>query len=321
MPFASAAPPKRAPGCSHLPRARVRPDRRAARAASPWRPANSCLLCSSARAARGTATKEARSAPDSSRRRRQQARSRSSWWQYVAPCLRHRSIGVPEMTAKFYRLAVVEPFAAQDHAPATGHFVVVGDSLENFGVGINPEHAFDGRLRTELFERRTLKVDHQADAFVGIAPIPVSPPRLHDPRLRRPRLGIFLPQQAVFEFVGLLKSGCGIGYPIRDDVVVGFIGRWDLHQFDAPGAPPPLGLYPRARPPIVTRFEVFIVRKIAIALHQPEANRIGERERGDQQALGIRQWPPWPFARARVDLKPIRIVHLGAEVISDGALV
>ena len=51
------------------------------------------------------------------------------------------------------------------------------------------------------------------------------------------------------------------GHPVGDDVVVGLVGRRDLHQLDAAGAPVADRLDPGARPPLVARLEVLVVRE------------------------------------------------------------
>ena len=67
--------------------------------------------------------------------------------------------------------------------------------------------------------------------------------------------------------------------------------------------------------------EILVVVEVAVALHQAEAARVGQREAGHQQAPGVDQRAPEPFAGAREDRQPVGIVHLGTVVLARRTLV
>jgi hypothetical protein len=63
------------------------------------------------------------------------------------------------------------------------------------------------------------------------------------------------------------------------------------------------------------------VGELAVALHQPETERIARREGGHQQPLRIDQRPPDPFAGAGLDREAIGIVHLRPIIFDRRTLV
>ena len=78
----------------------------------------------------------------------------------------------------------------------------------------------------------------------------------------------------------------------------------------------PIGSTQTLGPALEQRLRVFVVRGLAIALHQPEAVRIGRAERGDEQPARIDERTPDPFAGAGVDRQAVRIVDLGPVVVA-----
>ena len=90
------------------------------------------------------------------------------------------------------------------------------------------------------------------------------------------------------------------GHPVGDDVVVGLVDGVELHQLDAARAPVAHRRDPGARAQLVARLVVLVARVRAVALHQAEALERRHRERGRQDALGVAQRAPQPFAGARL---------------------
>ena len=58
-----------------------------------------------------------------------------------------------------------------------------------------------------------------------------------------------------------------------------------------------------------------VVAEITVALHQSKTGWIGQSKRADEQALGIDQRAPDPFAGGRKHREAIGIVHLRAVVV------
>ncbi len=186
--------------------------------------------------------------------------------------------------------------------------------LDQFAVGVDRHHALDLRVRRQALEHRTLEVDDEADTRVGRLRVAMPAPGLRDVRERRLRLVVLLPADAILEIEGRARRRHLVRNPERDDVVVRLVGRRDLHEFDAAAAPVAARLHPRARPQLVARLQVLVVLERAVALHEAEAERIGQRERRDQQPLRIHERPRDPLAGAGLDQQHVGVVDLGPVV-------
>src|SRR5207249_8178994 len=156
--------------------------------------------------------------------------------------------------------------------------VRIGDRLAYLSI-LPRNHRLDLGIRDQFLECRAFEVDDEVYAVIRALAIGVPATRLGDPRLRRAHGIIHLPGQAVIESEHLTGRRQRFGHPVRNDVVVGFIGARDLHQLDAPGAPLPDRLHPYARTLVEARLEVLVVREAPIALLHPESERIDESER------------------------------------------
>ncbi|MCY1367457.1 hypothetical protein D9M69_543920 [compost metagenome] len=131
---------------------------------------------------------------------------------------------------------------------------------------------------------------------------------------------VALPGQLVGVFKRLAGRGQGGGHPVGDDVVVGFVGCGQLHQFHAAGAPVAQRPDPGAGAAFVAGFHVFVAGEVAVALHQAEAARLLHGERTHHQLARVLQRAPQPLAVPGDHHQAVRVVDFRAEV-GDAALV
>ena len=144
---------------------------------------------------------------------------------------------------------------------------------------------------------------------------------LHRPAARTRRRLLAEPVQRVGQVDRLQRRARRrqrLGHPVGGDVVVRLVGRLELQQLDAAGAPVAAGLDPGARAALVVRLQILVAGEPAIALQQAEAaQRLRPVEpEGSDESAGARivQRPPDPLAAAGQDLQAVGVMHLGAEV-------
>src|SRR5712675_3515161 len=94
--------------------------------------------------------------------------------------------------------------------------------------------------------------------------------RLLDPGEWGQGVGLFLPEDAIFDIPGLFRLRGRVRHPVGNNVVVRLVRRRDLHQFDLARTPRTFGLDPRTRTQVVARVEILVVEEVAIALHESE---------------------------------------------------
>ena len=139
-----------------------------------------------------------------------------------------------EKGAQLDRAARVDAFHAQGHAPGARGRIGVGQGFEDPAVGVGAHHRAHRGVCGQVVQRRTGEVEHVlglarlfADAQLGVA---VAAAALGDPGGRGALWRVALPGQLVGVLKGFAGRGQGGGHPVGDDVVVGFVGRIQLHQ-------------------------------------------------------------------------------------------
>src|SRR5258705_540744 len=126
------------------------------------------------------------------------------------------------------------------------------------------------------------------------------------------------------------KSGAGVKVSIdrprlrmskTGDVVVDFFLGGDFNQLHRTFTPVSDRFRPQARPSLKARFEVLVVEKILLPLHQTKSAGIEIRKSADLKIARIAERSPQLLAPAIEDGEAVGIVHRGTEIVDVNSVV